>query len=141
LIAATPPDHGGICLAQCAVAHQLTPIGRWIEQRRTRYPRRISARRHSVLALSAYATKIGRSLVPAYLENLTELDSARLREVITTWRAFLNQTRVGDETRYRVYHLSFQDFLAEEGVGLKPYHERIVMKALEKISDFGPSST
>src|SRR6478609_9075281 len=33
VIAPTPPDHGGICLAQCAVAHQLTPIGRWIEQR------------------------------------------------------------------------------------------------------------
>ena len=33
MIAPTPPDHGGICLAQCAVAHQLTPIGRWIEQR------------------------------------------------------------------------------------------------------------
>jgi hypothetical protein len=36
-----------------------------VERSRTRYPRRISARRHSVLALSAYATKIGRSLVPA----------------------------------------------------------------------------
>lgn len=33
VIAPTPPDHGGICLAQCAVAHQLTPIGRWIAQR------------------------------------------------------------------------------------------------------------
>jgi hypothetical protein len=33
VIAPTPPDHGSICLAQCAVAHQLTPIGRWIEQR------------------------------------------------------------------------------------------------------------
>ena len=33
MIAPTPPDHGGICLAQCAVTHQLTPIGRWIEQR------------------------------------------------------------------------------------------------------------
>src|SRR5262249_22718840 len=121
MIAPTPPDHGSICLAQCAVAHQLTPIGRWIEQRgdlgfgqllsahqpclpgvktgrpadpgrgvderaasdaedaanrglgytvversRTRYPWRIpAARRQSVLSLSAYATKIGRSLVPA----------------------------------------------------------------------------
>jgi hypothetical protein len=120
VIAPTPPNHGGICLAQCAVAHQLTPIGRWIEQcgdlgfgqllsahqpclpdiktgrppdpgqgvdkraapdvegvanrghgcavvePRTRYPWRIAAaRRHNVLSLSAYATKIGRSLVPA----------------------------------------------------------------------------
>ena len=38
-----------------------------VERSRTRYPRRISARRHSVLALSAFATKIGRSLVPAVL--------------------------------------------------------------------------
>jgi hypothetical protein len=28
VIAPTPLNHGGICLAQCAVAHQLTPIGR-----------------------------------------------------------------------------------------------------------------
>jgi hypothetical protein len=121
VIAPTPPDHGDIYLVQCAVAHQLTPIGRWIEQRgdlgfgqvlsahqpclpgdktgrpadpgrgvdecaasdaeyaanrglgctvversQTRYPWRIpAARRQSVLSLSAYATKIGRSLVPA----------------------------------------------------------------------------
>jgi hypothetical protein len=33
VIAPTPPDHGDIGLAECAVAHQLTRIGRWIEQR------------------------------------------------------------------------------------------------------------
>jgi hypothetical protein len=40
--------------------------GAVVERSRTRYPWRISAaRRHGVLGLSSYATKIGRSLVPA----------------------------------------------------------------------------
>jgi hypothetical protein len=33
VIASTPPDHGDICLAECVIAHQLTLISRWIEQR------------------------------------------------------------------------------------------------------------
>jgi hypothetical protein len=32
VIAPTPPDHGDVCLAECALAHQLTLISRWIEQ-------------------------------------------------------------------------------------------------------------
>jgi hypothetical protein len=71
-----------------------------------------------------------------YIQNLSGLKLMRIREVINTWRPFLNETRVDGEERYRVYHLSFQDFLAEEGVGLKPYHDQIVQKALEKISGF-----
>src|SRR6185295_3694161 len=71
-----------------------------------------------------------------YLKDLTGLDPARIREVIASWRPFLNETEDGDDLLYRVYHLSFQDFLAVEGVGLKPYHERIAMRALEKIPGF-----
>jgi hypothetical protein len=40
------------------------------------------------------------------------------------------------EKRYRVYHTSFQDFLAEEGIGLKPSHQRIAETALRKIPGF-----
>ena len=41
----------------------------------------------------------------------------------------------GDE-QYRVYHTSFQEFLAEEGIGLKPSHQRITEAALRKIPGF-----
>ena len=71
-----------------------------------------------------------------YLEDLTRLDPARIREVIASWRQFLNETEEAGSPLYRVYHLSFQDFLAEEGMGLRPFHERIAMRALEKIPGF-----
>jgi hypothetical protein len=69
------------------------------------------------------------------LEEWTEVQPARIREVIREWRAFLNEMPSSDsESLYRVYHASFQDFLAEEGVGLKPSHERIARVALDKIT-------
>jgi AAA ATPase domain len=71
------------------------------------------------------------------VEEWTKIKPARILEVIQDWRPFLNQDL--SETReplYRVYHASFQDFLAEEGVGLKPYHERIATTALGKIPGF-----
>jgi hypothetical protein len=71
-----------------------------------------------------------------YLKDLTGLDPARIREVIGSWRQFLNETEESGKSLYRVYHLGFQDFLAEEGMGLKPFHERIAMRALEKIPGF-----
>ena len=38
--------------------------------------------------------------------------------MIRDWRPFLNETpSATGEPLYRVYHASFQDFLAEEGVG------------------------
>jgi AAA ATPase domain len=73
----------------------------------------------------------------AALERWTTLDAARIREVIREWRQFLNEWRSqqGDE-QYRVYHTSFQEFLAEEGIGLKPSHQRIAEAALRKIPGF-----
>jgi hypothetical protein len=57
--------------------------------------------------------------------------------VIRDWRPFLNEAPAETgEPLYRVYHASFQEFLAEEGVGLQPYHERIAMTALRKIPGF-----
>ncbi|SET39241.1 ATP-binding protein [Geodermatophilus poikilotrophus] len=71
------------------------------------------------------------------VEEWTQLEPARIREVIREWRPYLNEQRAAEnELRYRVYHASFQDFLAEEGVGLKPYHQRIAMAALAKIPGF-----
>jgi len=73
----------------------------------------------------------------AALQDWTGLDPARIRDVIREWRQFLNEWRSeqGDE-QYRVYHTSFQEFLAEEGVGLKPSHQRIAETALRKIPGF-----
>jgi hypothetical protein len=73
----------------------------------------------------------------AALEEWTRLDPARILKVIREWRGFLNEVPSPEgEKRYRVYHTSFQDFLAEEGVGLKPSHQRIAETALRKIPGF-----
>jgi len=71
------------------------------------------------------------------IQEWTNVDAARIRDVIRDWRPFLNenQSEMG-EPLYRVYHASFQDFLAEEGVGLRPYHQRIAETALRKIPGF-----
>jgi hypothetical protein len=73
-----------------------------------------------------------------YLEELTELEPARIREVVEHWRPFLNEIEGVREHLFRVYHTSFQDFLAAEGVGLKPSHKQIAMRALQKIPGFIP---
>ena len=71
------------------------------------------------------------------LEEWTKLEPARIRTVIRDWRSFLNElTSPKGEKLYRVYHTSFQDFLAEEGMGLKPFHQRIAEAALRKIPGF-----
>jgi hypothetical protein len=75
------------------------------------------------------------------IEEWTKVDPARIREVVREWRAFLNELPSSNgESLFRVYHASFQDFLAEEGVGLKPWHRRIAEVALAKIPGFLPSS-
>ena len=73
------------------------------------------------------------------LQEWTDVDPARIREVLREWRAFLNETpSSGHESLFRVYHSSFQDFLADEGVGLRPWHQRIADVALRKIPGFLP---
>lgn len=71
------------------------------------------------------------------VEEWSNVAPPRIREVIQDWRPFLNEERSATgELLYRVYHASFQDFLAEEGVGLRPSHERIADSALRKIPGF-----
>lgn len=70
------------------------------------------------------------------IRNWSKLDPARVHDVVRDWRPFLNlETKNGIEL-YRVYHASFQDFLAQEGVGLGPSHRLIVTTALAKIPGF-----
>jgi hypothetical protein len=52
-------------------------------------------------------------------------------DVLRGWREFLN----AEGSAYRIYHASFQDFLAEE-IGLILYHDIIVGNAVEKIPGF-----
>lgn len=73
----------------------------------------------------------------AAVEEWTKVEPARVRDVIRDWRPYLNEEHSATgEPLYRVYHASFQDFLAEEGGGLTPYHEKIAMTALAKIPGF-----
>jgi len=63
------------------------------------------------------------------------LDPIAVKDVLTAWREFLDEVPANGELRYRVYHASFQDFLADE-VGLLTYHETIGETALAKIPGF-----
>jgi hypothetical protein len=75
------------------------------------------------------------------IEEWTTVNSARVRDVIREWRPFLNEVpSASGENLFRVYHASFQDFLAEEGIGLRPWHQRIAEVALAKIPGFMPPS-
>ena len=75
------------------------------------------------------------------IEEWTTVNPARVRDVIREWRPFLNEVpSASGENLFRVYHASFQDFLAEEGVGLQPWHQRIAEVALRKIPGFMPAS-
>jgi hypothetical protein len=63
------------------------------------------------------------------------LDPIAVADVLKAWREFLDEDRVDGQVRYRVYHASFQDFLADE-VGLVAYHQTIGDTALAKIPGF-----
>ncbi|MGI5499828.1 AAA family ATPase [Lentzea sp. CA-135723] len=65
-------------------------------------------------------------------------DGTRVRqylvlEVVRQWREYLNTDGGGADTRYRIYHSSFQDFLREE-IGLADYHTSVSASALAKIA-------
>ena len=71
------------------------------------------------------------------IEDWTRLDGADIRNVLATWRPFLNMLEdVSGEERFRLYHVSFQDFLRED-VGLTQQHEAIALRALSKIPGMG----
>ena len=63
------------------------------------------------------------------------VDAMAVKDVLGDWREFLNEEVVSGKRRYRVYHASFQDFLADE-VGLVAYHATIGDSALAKIPGF-----
>jgi hypothetical protein len=83
---------------------------------------------------------VGEPVALSQIQEWTHLPLARITEVIRTWRQFLNED-IGenDVPLFRLYHASFQRFLRDE-VGLKPYHDRIVETALDKIQGFRDKS-
>jgi hypothetical protein len=85
-----------------------------------------------VLAAAREAVPI--SQIVAWTKNdWPHLESGEIREVVNTWKEFLNESQSGNGTQlYRIYHKSFQDFLAEE-VGLTSYNAMIAAHALAKI--------
>lgn len=74
------------------------------------------------------------------IQEWTELNLRKIKDVINEWQEFLNVDDSGEDSLYRIYHASFQDFLKEE-VGLVKYHEKIAMTALKKIPGFLDSRT
>jgi hypothetical protein len=67
--------------------------------------------------------------------KISDLSPLAVHDVLNAWRKFLNEDRADGETCYRIYHSSFQDFLATE-VGLATYHATIGETALAKIPGF-----
>jgi AAA ATPase-like protein len=70
------------------------------------------------------------------LKDWTGLPVNRIADVVRDWRSFLNVSRSENgEHLYRIYHLSFVDFLKDK-VGLISYHDKISQSALDKIPGF-----
>ena len=64
-----------------------------------------------------------------------ELDTIAIKEVLEDWSEFLNSENTDDDKRYRVYHVSFADYLQDK-VGLAEYHSTISDAAISKIPGF-----
>jgi len=61
----------------------------------------------------------------------TALTKKAVLDVLTEWSAFLNSVNVDGETRYRLYHRSFTDFLHSKG--LEPEENRACDTALVSV--------
>jgi Cdc6-like AAA superfamily ATPase len=64
--------------------------------------------------------------------ELTKVNSTEIVKTIQEWREFLKETETDEDPLYRIYHSSFQNFLAEE-VGLSQYNSMIAQSILDKI--------
>jgi hypothetical protein len=58
------------------------------------------------------------------IANWTKLERGQVKESLRLWREFLEEEKVEEERRYRIYHASFQDFLKEQ-VDLVRYDDMI----------------
>ena len=96
-----------------------------------------------VMALTAVEEPVSIDL----LTNFSRMrDRARIRSVLKDWEQFLYEERIdyngGTQKRYRIYHASYHDFIAEkeevadERVNLKDPHIEIANQLWESL--FGP---
>jgi hypothetical protein len=77
------------------------------------------------------------------LEEFSDIEPPRIRTVLQEWRPFLYEEEVshngGAQKRYRVYHASFHDFVAEkeevdaERVSRQRAHDKIADKLLRDL--------
>lgn len=80
----------------------------------------------------------------ATLAHLTpeNIDTAFAKVVIRQWRQFLNTTRVVSgggrppELRYFVYHQSFREFLAQDGIGLQDAGRQVYERGTDLLHRF-----
>lgn len=70
------------------------------------------------------------------LQKWTLIDIKRIRLALRQWREFLKEESMDNEKRFRIYHLSFQDFLREQ-IDLNLFHEMIARYYLEQIDSDG----
>lgn len=74
------------------------------------------------------------------IASWAKLDSARVLAVIRDWREFLDEETVDQEKRYRIYHASFQDFLADKDeakeINLRQTHSHIADELLNQFDAF-----
>lgn len=58
----------------------------------------------------------GRGISPEVIAEIIDEDEYEVQEVLENWLEFLVQRKVSTETRYSLYHYSFQDWLAKQWV-------------------------
>ena len=58
----------------------------------------------------------GRGISPEAIAEIIDEDEYEIQEVLENWFEFLVQRKVSTETRYSLYHYSFQDWLAKQWV-------------------------
>jgi hypothetical protein len=72
------------------------------------------------------------------IASWAKLEPARVLAAIRDWREFLDEETVEQEKRYRIYHASFQDFLADKDeakeINLKQTHSDIADELLRQFA-------
>lgn len=75
------------------------------------------------------------------LARWTGLPTTLVRDALRDWREFVQVENVGSDKRYRIYHLSFQDFLRAKDevqeIDLRRTHSRIADRLTEEVRRHG----
>jgi hypothetical protein len=70
------------------------------------------------------------------IADWSKIEPARVLAAIRDWREFLDEEPAGDAKRYRIYHASFQDFLADKDeakeINLRQTHSNVADELLRQ---------